>query len=54
MGSPLGPIMAAFAIDMVESKFLQGEIKPLFYERNVDDVFALFRNSEEAERFLEF
>ena len=48
MGLNLGPTMAAYAMHMVESKYL---FKPLFYTRYVDDVFAAFNNMEEAEIF---
>jgi len=49
MGSSLGPTMAAFALDIIERKF---NTTPLFYTRYVDDVFAIFRNKDEAEQFL--
>ena len=49
MGSNLGPTMAAFAMDLVESKIQQ---PPLSYKRYVDDIFALLSNENEADAFL--
>ena len=49
MGSNLGPTMASFALDMIETKFNNS---PLFYKRYVDDIFAVFRNKEDSEKFL--
>ena len=49
MGSNLGPTMASFAMNMVESRFTS---KPLFYKRYVDDIFCIFNNKQEAINFL--
>jgi len=50
MGSNLGPTMAAYTMHMVELKYT---IKPLFYARYVDDIFAIFHNKEESDTFFE-
>ena len=49
MGSNLGPTMSAFALDMLESKFNN---QPIFYQRYVDDIFAIFTSRADAEQFL--
>ena len=55
MGSPLTPILANFAMDMLESQFSKSSVtNPLVYLRYVDDVFAVFRNKDEAIQFLAF
>ena len=54
MGSPLGPTMAAFAMDMVECKLNECKIKPVFYRRYVDDIFAIFNTHTDAGHFLHF
>ena len=55
MGSVLGPTMAAFAMDMLESTFdnYVGN-SPLFYRRYVDDCLALFTSHEDAYNFLNY
>jgi len=50
MGSNLGPTMANFAMHMLESKITQST---LFYQRYVDDIFAIFNNKEEADNYLQ-
>ena len=54
MGSPLGPTMAAFAMDMVEQKVSSYSSPPLFYSRYVDDIFAIFNHENEVTEFLKF
>ena len=55
MGSTLGPTMAAFAMDMIESKFetYKGRL-PSVYLRFVDHCLALFTSRDEALNVLEF
>ena len=55
MGSILGPTMAAFAMNMIESKFdnYEGQL-PITYPRFVDDCFALFTSRDDAVNFLDF
>ena len=44
MGSKLAPTMAAFAMDLVESRFDDLDIQlPELYCRYVDDCFAIFK-----------
>jgi len=50
MGSNLGPTMASFALDMLETKF---NSLPIFYQRYVDDIFAVFHTKDDAESFLQ-
>ena len=50
MGSNLGPTMASFALSMIEDKFND---TPIFYQRYVDDIFAVFHSKDEAETFLQ-
>ena len=50
MGSNLGPTMAAFAMNIIESKLTT---QPLAYKRYVDDIFAIFASKEEADDFFE-
>jgi len=50
MGSNLGPTMASFAMDMIERHF---DKTPIFYQRYVDDIYAIFHTKEEATRFLD-
>ena len=54
MGSALGPTMAAFAMNLVERNIHKSNVKPLFYKRYVDDIFAVFTSELEADSFLEF
>ena len=49
MGSSLGPVMAEFAMHMIESKLNM----PKIYLRYVDDILAVFDNHDEAIQFLE-
>jgi len=48
MGSCLAPLMAEFAMNMIESKLKM----PKVYLRYVDDIFAVFNNSNDATNFL--
>ena len=51
MGSKLAPTLAMFAMNVIESKF---DRAPLYYRRYVDDVFAIFKNEDEASIFLKY
>ncbi len=48
MGSCLAPLMAEFALHMIEEKFTE----PKLFIRYVDDCLALFENEDQAEQFL--
>ena len=58
MGSPLAPILANLFLGHYEKIWLDeynangGGGGPLFYRRYVDDIFAVFKNQNEASEFL--
>ena len=57
MGSPLGPTFANIFMSSLEESLLEEcplRFHPLYYNRYVDDTFALFRNEYDAECFLDF
>ena len=57
MGSPLGPTFANIFMNSLEESLLDDcplRFHPLYYNRYVDDTFALFRNEYDAECFQEF
>ena len=57
MGSPLGPILANIFMCHLEEKIFNNNnlaYKPKFYRRFVDDTFAVFENTNQAELFLTF
>ena len=54
MGSPLGPTFANIFLCYHEGNWLSAcppDIKPSFYRRYVDDIFLLFDNLDQVERF---
>ena len=54
MGSPLGPTFANIFLCYHEGNWLLAcppDIKPSFYRRYVDDIFLLFDNLVQVERF---
>ena len=54
MGSPLGPALANIFMCNFESKWLRdcpNYIRPVFYRRYVDDIFALFSSLDHANKF---
>ena len=56
MGSPLGPALANLFMGYHETKWLQefDQGKFLMCKRYVDDIFCMFRNEKDAEKFFEF
>lgn len=55
MGSPLSCLMADFALEMIECQIeTLTEAKPLFHCRYVDDMFDIFQNERESDKFLQF
>ena len=49
MGSNLGPTLAAFAMDLVETKL---PFRPIYFRRYVDDIFAIFNSESDASSYL--
>ena len=56
MGSPLDPVLANLFMGHHEQHWLiQKEALPvLFYKRYIDDIFCIFKTSEQADKFLYF
>ena len=50
MGSPLGPILANIFVGHSEAQ-LQEDLWPPFYNRFVDDTFAIFQSEERSQQF---
>ena len=56
MWSPLGPPLAKILICSFENKWLKDSphgLKPVFYRRNVHDMFIFFSSLDHAEKFKE-
>ena len=55
MGSPLGPTLANWFMGDIERNIFgnKKDFYPKLYTRYVDDVFAIFKSSEDATKFLE-
>ena len=54
MGSPLGPTLANAFLVYHKKNWLERcplEYRPLYYRRNVDDIFVLFNSPEHLKRF---
>ena len=57
MGSPLGPSLANAFLCHHETKWLNDcpdKFKPVFYKRNVDDIFVLFKRPEHVKSFVDY
>ena len=57
MGSPLGPTLANIFLCFYEKKWLSecpSICKPIYYKRYVDDIFLLFKSSEQVQSFRDF
>ena len=57
MGSPLGPSLANAFLTHHEQDWLDSsplEYRPLYYRRNVDDIFVLFKSSDHLKRFQSY
>ena len=54
MGSPLAPTLANLFMGHHEEKWIQNFTgsKPIFYKRYVDDIFAVFQNSDDFFQYL--
>ena len=57
MGSPLAPLLANWFVCKMENKILENKqhhaCKPFFYKRYVDDIFAVFRSTDERDAFFD-
>ena len=53
MGSPLAPILANLFMGYHEKDWIENAqvVKPTFYKRYVDDIFAVFESELDAETF---
>ena len=57
MGSPLGPTLANIFLCHYEEKWLNScpkQFKPTYYRRYVDDIFCLFENAQQVNKFQRF
>ena len=57
MGSPLGSSLANAFLCHHETKWLNDcpdKFKPVFYKRNVDDIFVLFKRPEHVKSFVDY
>ena len=56
MGSPLAPVLANLFMGHHEQHWLiqKETLSVLFYKRYVDDIFYIFKTSEQADKFLDF
>ena len=56
MGSPLGPVLANVFMGYHEDNWLNNykHSKPVVYKRYVDDIFCLFNEKEDSQRFLDY
>ena len=55
MGSPLGPSLANFFLGHLEkTKIMISDLTPAFYSRYIDDIFAVFKNKDHVQPFLNF
>ena len=57
MGSPLGPSLANAFLCFHEQIWLNDcpeDLKPVYYRRYVDDIFALFRSLDHLEKFTNY
>ena len=54
MGSPLAPLLANWFVAKLENDLLENPNfkKPIFYQRYVDDIFAIFETIEERDEFF--
>ena len=56
MGLPLAPLLANWFVSKIERNIFSdsknNQCKPIFYKRYVDDIFAVFTNSSDRDRFF--
>ena len=56
MGSPLAPVLANLFMGHHEQHWLihKEALSDLFYKRYLNDIFCIFKTSEQADKFLDF
>ena len=57
MGSPFRPALANIFMCSFEGKWLRdcpNDFKPVFYRRDVDEIFALFSSPDHVDKFKEY
>ena len=56
MGSPLASVLANLFMGFNEIKWLEQatNVKPIFYKRYVDDIFAVFESDSDADAFYSY
>ena len=54
MGSPLAPILANLFMGFHEQNWIEKatNVKPMFYKRYLDDIFAVFESESDADAFF--
>ena len=56
MGSPLAPVLANLFMGFHKQNWIEQEInvKPIFYKRYVNDIFAVFESESDADGFYSY
>ena len=56
MGSPLAPVLANLFMGFHEQNWIEQatNVKPIFYKRYVDDIFAIFESESDADAFYSY
>ena len=56
MGSPLAPVLANLFMGFHEQNWIEQatNVKPIFYKRYVDDIFAVFEFESDADAFYSY
>ena len=56
MGSPLAPVLANLFMGFHEQNWIEQatNVKPIFYKRYVDDIFAVFESESDADAFYSY
>ena len=54
MGSPLAPVLANLFMGFHEQNWIEKatNVKPMFYKRYLDDIFAVFKSESDADAFF--
>ena len=56
MGSPLAPVLANLFMGFHEQNWIEQatNVKPIFYKRYLDDIFAVFESESDADAFYSY